>query len=243
MSVPVWANAEITAMIMRGDYETAITQAEALQSAQGYALAAEGLNAQILLGEVDDINDEAKRSRDLASRALAIEPDLFNARLQYALADGFVTRSSSTFKAWRKKLPAKTLAIATALHDDYPDDPRSAALLGAWHLGVVRKAGEKNGEKWFGASTEEGRRLYNLARAAAPQDILISTNYAAALLALDEAAYANDVYAILSSTMEMVAANDVERKVQAQAGLILSHMDDLDDAKDVAEDFLDGEWD
>ena len=243
LSVPALASPEVVALIKDGSYVQATAQAEALQSAEGYAMAAESLNAQILLGEVDDIIDEAKRSRDFASRALAIDPKSYNARLQYALADGFITRSTGTLTAWRKKLPAKTLAIATALHDDFPDDPRGSALLGAWHLGVIRKTGEKNGNKWFGASTAEGRRLYDLAREIAPNDILIATNYAAAILVLDEDLYAEEVRVMLTEVAEMTPEFDAERKIQARALAILAKMDDPDEAEDLAKDLLDGEWD
>ena len=180
LAAPAWANsaAKVRGLIASGDYETARVTAETLQTAEGYALAAESLSAQILLGEVTKLNKHSKQARELSEKALALDPDLYNAQLQYALSDGFVTRTSGDITAWRKKLPMKTLTKIGDFRAAYPDDPKGLALEGAWHLGIIRKTGEKNGSKWFGASLAEGQRLYAEARAKTPNDVLIESTYA-----------------------------------------------------------------
>jgi len=95
-------------------------------------------------------------ARELSKKALELDPALYDARLQYTLSDGFVTRTSGDLTAWRKKLPTKTLAKIQEFRAAYPDDAKGLALEGAWHLGVIRKTGEKNGGKWFGASDARG---------------------------------------------------------------------------------------
>jgi len=94
LSLPAWANSaqDVRALISSGDYVQARTEAQNLKSAEGYALAAESLASQILLGEVDKLNLRSKEARKLSEKALALNPDLYEAKLQYTLTDGFVTR-------------------------------------------------------------------------------------------------------------------------------------------------------
>jgi len=108
--------------------------AQTLETAEGYALAAESLSAQILLGEVRKLNKHSKQARELSEKALELDPALYDARLQYTLSDGFVTRTSGDLTAWRKKLPTKTLAKIQDFRAAYPDDAKGLALEGAWHL-------------------------------------------------------------------------------------------------------------
>ena len=169
-----------------GNFETAFIQAETLETAEGYALAAESLLSEIMLGQAKKNKKQAKRARKLAEAGLELDPSNQNARLQYALADGFVARETGDVSAWMKKIPQKTQAIVEAYRRDFPHDTRGDALLGAWHLGVAQRAGSKNAKKWFGADVAEGRALYQSARADQPDDIVIAVNYAFSLLALKE---------------------------------------------------------
>jgi len=242
LAMPAWASSpdEARALIVSGDYVAARQMAESLETAEGYALAAESLSAQILLGEVDKLNRRAKEARELSEKALILDPSFYDAKLQYALADGFVTRTSGNVKAWRKKLPMKTLGKIKDFRAAHPDDAKGLALEGAWHLGVLRKAGEKNGGKWFGASMAEGQRLYAEARAQAPNDIVIETNYAMALLVLDPETYGPQVKPILEAVAIMSADDDLYRKVQGKAAKVLAAYDDDKKVKKLAGRFLDG---
>jgi hypothetical protein len=242
LAAPAWGNSaqEVRGLIAAGEYDSARVTAESLDTAEGYALAAESLSAQILLGEVSKLNKQSKQARELSERALALDPALYNAQLQYALSDGFVTRTSGDITAWRKKLPSKTLAIIKTFRDAYPDDPKGLALEGAWHLGVIRKTGEKNGGKWFGASLAEGERLYAQARAKAPNDAVIETNYALSLLVLDVERYGPQVKPILEAVATMPANDDLYKKEQSKAAMILGAYGDDKKVKKLAGRFLDG---
>jgi len=243
--MPAWASSpdEARALIVSGDYVAARQMAESLETAEGYALAAESLSAQILLGEVDKLNRRAKEARELSEKALILDPSFYDAKLQYALADGFVTRTSGNVTAWRKKLPMKTLGIIQSFRAEHPDDARGLALEGAWHLGVIRKAGLKNGGKWFGASFEEGKRLYRDAILADPNDILIRANYFMALQVLNKEL---PVYskthnrASLEKILALSAETDIEEKTQARMREVLENLDDPKTMRKLAEKFLDG---
>ena len=213
---------------------------EALETAQGYTLAAESLSAQILLADVDKISKRAKQARALAMQALALEPMLYDAQLQYALADGFITRSASPLMVWRKKLPQKTYARIEKFRTAYPEDARAMALEGAWHLAIIRKAGPKNGPKLFGASLSEGRALYEMARLRAPDDIIIRTNYAFALYALGADEYDDEAKALLEGVSGLTPRSDLERRVSDIAAKVYAALNEPRRAKKLAEDFLDG---
>ena len=213
---------------------------EQLASAQGYTLAAESLSAQILLADVDKISKRAKQARALALQALALEPMLYEAQLQYALADGFVTRSASPLMVWRKKLPQKTYAKIDNFRTAYPGDARGMALAGAWHLAIIRKVGHKNGAKWYDASLGEGLKLYEQAALRAPQDIVLQTNYAFELYALDADIYSEKTKGLLEGAAELTPKSELETRVQKIAAQVLAGLNEPRRAKKLAEDFLDG---
>jgi len=232
----------IRAKMQSGDYQVAFIDAELSQTAEGYALAAESLLSEIMLGRVKKNKKQAKRARKLAEAALEIDSTHQNARLQYAIADGFVTRETGDVSAWMKKLPQKTYEIVQAYRTDFPDDARGDALLGAWHLAVVRKAGEKNAQKWFEASLAEGQALFESAVTAMPDDAVIGVNYAFSLIALDEedlpdATLAHDLLNRLTATQP---TDYLSQTVLDYGREVLTIMEDRQAAQDYTGLFLDG---
>ena len=104
----------------------------------------------------------------------------------------------------------------------------------------MRKTGEKNGQKWFGASGLEGRKLYEQAIEIAPEDIVIRANYVMALLALKSEPDTALLKANLEDILLMTPVTDVETKIKTQAELIYANLDDRKICKKQAERFLDG---
>ena len=226
-------------LLVEGEYDQAITQASALQTPEGLVLASESLSAKVMLGYVDSPRKQAKQARKWAEDALEMEPDSQEARVQFALAYGFETRSSSPFRAWRKKLPQKTLTAIEEVRARYPDDPRGDALLGAWHLGIVRKTGDENGKKWFGASEADGIHYYDMALAAAPNDIVIAANYALILLAIDQDRHMERAAEMIRQLVTLSPQNATETEVQSRMGSLLDYTD-MDDLRQRVETLLDG---
>ena len=233
---------DIRLQMRHGNYAAAYVAAENLGTADGYALAAEILLSEIMLGEAEKNKKQAKRARKLAEAGLELEPENQNARLQYAIADGFITRETGDVSAWMKKLPQKTHAIVEAYRTDFPQDPRGDALLGAWHLAIVRKAGNKNAEKWFGASISQGRALFQNARMVEPQNIIISVNYAFSLLALDTEDFSDTAEArqILEAVLAAQPEDNLGHVLQTYAGETLKQIEDRDITRDYVGLFLDG---
>lgn len=235
--------ADIHAQIINGEYQAAYIQAEKLETAEGYALAAQTLLSEIMLGQADKNKKQAKRARKLAEAGLELDPSHQNARLQYAIADGFVARETGDISAWMKKLPQKTQAIIQAYQADYPTDPRGDALLGAWHLAVVRKGGKGNAEKLFGANIAQGHALFQKAWTEQPGDIVVGVNYAFSLLALKEDDFPDTEEArqILMAVIAIEPLDHLNRVTQKYAREALRQIDNRDVVSDYACLFLDGE--
>lgn len=233
---------DIRAAMVEGDYAAVYTQAEQLLTADGYAVAAEALLLEIILGQAKKNKKQAKRARKLSETALELDPSHQNARLQYAIADGFVTREASDVSAWMKKLPQKTQAIVQSYLFDFPTDPRGDALMGAWHMAIARKTGSENGEKWFGATIAQGRALFQNARAAQPDDIVVDLTYAFSLLALKDKdfAYLEEARQILKGVTSAEPTDHLGRVLQSYAAEALTQIEDRDVVRDYAFMFLDG---
>ena len=241
---PSYANdiETVQKLIRSGDYVAAHDTAIDLNTPDALALAAESLARQVMLGEVEKLKKTSKKARKLAEQALEIDPNHQNARLQYVITDGFVVRLTGDVSAWMKKLPQKSFAKIEAYRADFPDDPRGDALLAAWHLAVVRKAGNDNAKKWFGASIEDGQKLYENALAASPNDPVIALNYAFALIALgDEYSVGENVKTLLEMVRTMPSEDDLAQKTITHANNALLRIQDKASLKDYAESFLDGE--
>ena len=102
--------------LIAGEFDLAASAAPQLGTDEAKLIAAEALNAKVLLGLAEDDKDAAKEALALAQSVLAADPDNLEAQFQYALADGFITRATSPFKAWRKKLPQQTKELLSLIH-------------------------------------------------------------------------------------------------------------------------------
>ncbi|NNE57467.1 MAG: hypothetical protein HKN36_05110 [Hellea sp.] len=233
--------ADARALLLAGEYDSAISLGEAMGTADGLTLAAESISAKVLLGYVDDRKDEAKRARKLAAKALEMDQTSHEALVQYALAYGFEAQASSQFRAWRKKLPKKTRKAIDEVRQRFPDDPRGDALLGAWHLGIIREAGEEQAQDMFEANEVDGIQYYELALIKRPDDIIILSNYTASLLSLDASRHEKKAAALLQRIYEAPTANAVEIDVKTRMEQFRPHLENPEKLTELAETLLDGE--
>ena len=241
LGTSAWAGslAEARDLFTAGEYNAAIDMARAENTPDGLVLAAETLSAKVMLGFVEDHNRSAKQAKKWAERAVKADPNSHEARVQFALAFGFETRTSSPFRAWRKKLPKKTLAAIDMVRTSFPEDPRGDALLGAWHLGIVRKAGAKRGRNMFGADEALGVGGYEKAVAAAPDDIVIGSNYAVTILALDTEKYFTRGTEVLRHIVSVPAKNAVETEIQRRMRVLLLFSEDKETLSKAVTDLID----
>ena len=78
----------------QGQFDQAHSQATALSTNQGFTLAAEALNAKLLLGLTGNPSKTAKAAMALAQTVLEQEAENAEAQMQYAIAYGFYGRQS-----------------------------------------------------------------------------------------------------------------------------------------------------
>jgi len=110
-------------------------------------------------------------------------------------------------------------------------------------LTIARKAGSKNAEKWFNASIAQGRTLFQSAREADADDIIINVNYAFSLLALENEDWKEMAYVeqILHDVLSEEPSDYLSRILQSYARKALTQIENRDAVRDYAGMFLDGE--
>ena len=226
--------------LRNGEFELAAKSGAQIGTVTSRLIAAEALSAKVLLGMAEDETNSAKTALQLSASVLSEEPENKEAQFQYALADGFITRAAPPFKAWRKKLPQKTKQTVDALVENSPSDGRAHALRGAWHMGIIRETGEKNGAKWFGADAAAGQADYERALVLRPNDIIITSNYALSLAELDFDANGARARNMLINVLSAPPKDAVEREVQLRMRDVLTLWDDGAARKKRIKRFLDG---
>ncbi len=219
-----------------GDYAAAITQARRQHTAAGYALAAEAASVQIMLTVTSNPVKAARRAKASAQKALALEPQNPEALIQYAVALGLETRALSPMKAVMGSMAQKSKTANEIAYAAAPDDARIMALQGAWHLGAVQKAGEKRAMKMFGANMEEGLAWYEAAIVRASDDVLVTSNYALSLLAIDPAQYRSECEALLKRLASLTPKTAAGAAMQTRMAVFLPILDDVKAVKRAAED-------
>jgi len=251
LSVSAQNLADVQTYIQSGQYKQAVELGEKLNTADSLSLASEALARKVMLGGSSASKTTAQEGRELAERALEINPNNQNGRLQFIITDGFVARFTGTVSAWFSKLPQKSLAYIQAYRKDYPDDPKGDALMGAWHFEIIRRAGAENAKKWFGARADYGIGFFEKALNQAPDDPIICLNYAFALIALveEDSPEANRVEqhnwrrakTLMEHALSMPAPDDLTQTMQAKASKALSLFETPDTLKDYADEFFKGE--
>lgn len=208
---------DIRVTLESGRYDLAAAQGSALGTADGLVLAAEALNAKLLLGKAERKTKTAKKAMKLAQAALILEPKNAEAQLQYALAYGFYGRHVSSFTAWRKNLPKKIWVEIDKAAALAPDDRRTQALKGAWHLNLLYRSNGFNVEKRYGANASTGKAHFQKAMASEPNDVItlaswLMLEYVLAPETLSEATK----LALEDTLLPLKPRNAVESRVHAQ---------------------------
>lgn len=234
---PAHASDPARDLLHAGQYEQARTLALALDTVDGLNAAGEVMAAEIMLMRVDDAKDHAKDGIKLADRALKRDPGNVDALFLKALHTGFRTRSSSALAIVMKGLIGDTYAAVEAFETAAPNDPRADALFGAWHLGIVRAAGDGK----FGASLSDGLAHYDRAVAAMPTDIVVMGNYAFSLIVMEDPALLARATALLQQIEATDPNGATEIETRSRMMRLLAVIDDPDALRDRAKGLLNTE--
>lgn len=234
---PAFAADPARDLLHDGQYEDARAVALAADTVDGLNAAAEVMAAEIMLMRVDDAKDHAKDAIKLAERALKRDPGNVEALFMRALHTGFRTRSSSAFAIVMKGLIGDTYEAIEAFEAAAPNDPRADALYGAWHLGIVRGAGDGK----FGASLDAGLAHYDHAIAAMPSDIVVMGNYAFSLIVMDDPSLLPRATTLLQQIEVTAPAGATETETRARMLSLLAVIDDPDALRERSQGLLNSE--
>lgn len=234
---PAFASDAARALLHDGEYERARNVALDADSVDGLNVATAVMAAEIMLMRVDDAKDHAKDAIDLAEEALERDPGNVEATFMRALHTGFRTRSSSPIGIVMHGLVGKTYAAIEVFEAAAPGDPRADALFGAWHLGIVRAAGDGK----FDASLREGMAHYDAAVAAMPDDIVVLGNYAFSLIVMDDPALLPRAERLLRQIEATEPDGATEAETRRRMLNLLAVIDDPDELRIRSEGLLNTE--
>ena len=229
IAMPVFAATDTARdLLQAGRYVEAREAALATETVEGLNVAAEVMAAEIMLMTIPDAKDHAKDAIDLAEDALDRDPDNVEALFMRALHTGFRTRSSSAFAIVMKGLIGDTYDAIEEFEAAAPTDPRADALYGAWHLGIVRAAGDGK----FGASLSDGMAHYDRAVSAMPDDIVVMGNYAFSLIVMENP----DLRPRATELLQQIEATEPDGATEVETRRrMLSLLAVIDDADALAE--------
>ncbi len=219
------------ALYAAGAYDRAAAAAAGRGDADGYALAAKAIAADFLLNPGSQSAAEAaERVRAYAEAALMHDPHHVEARLHVAVALWLEGRDAGALESYFRNLPGQGRDVLRAALMDAPDDAWAHALMGAWHLEVLRRGGGR-GARLYGAGLHEGvDHLYQAMRLE-PDNAAIAFQCAVSFLALDPDRYAEHADAALQVAQAAEADDAFEAEMIRRSRELLTLMARDDDER------------
>ena len=210
--------------LSEGRFVEAAKIAEALDTSDGYALAAEALAIHghyLATGEA---------KAELLGRAMqfgqeAIRKDTENpaAHLQHAHAMGRYTQAVGTLSVKREYAAQVRAALERALFLK-PGLAEAHLSLGAWHAEAIRGGGFM-ARVLFGASANEALAHYDAALELAPHAKIVHAEYALGLLLLDRRRYLEEARSLLERARDLPSLDAHERIVHDRVIAKLAELD------------------
>ena len=213
---------EATRLFERGQYREAATLAAKGNTASSLALAARAsLVYAIYMADPFQRPIEVEKGAAFASKALDLDPDLVEARLQLVVALHQQSRAASPISAFFLGYADEArIHLDKALRLD-PNNPWIHSLLGGWHFEVVRRAGPLLAENLYAATLKDGRIAFSKAKKLMPRNIVMQYYFARALLQTDPDTYRKEAVRELETTLAIQPANHLDKVIAIRARTIL----------------------
>lgn len=206
-----------------GQYDVALREVASAQTADALAFRARTLLAKVMCGEGEPDRQVLGAALEAANAALALEPRHGEGRLQKAISLSLMTRTMSLGEASDTGYGGQAKDLAESVLTDNPANPYALGFLAVWHVEVHRRGGSV-GAMVMGASLKTARRHYAEAVRIAPQDAGLRWQWARALAALDAKKYRKEIEAELAAAMAIDPLTELDRVMQARAGILLAAM-------------------
>lgn len=230
---PAWpANAtfeEAERLFVEGDFRAAANAAAELDTVEGLALAARATLAHMDFTAAPDERSEAARLAErFAREALAKNADHVEALLHLSIAIGHKARERGAVVAHFQGLAIEGRSYLDRAIALDPDNSWSYGMLGAWHMEIVRHAGNGLAELFYDADSGEGIAAFEQAFGLDPDNLLLNEEFAIALLALDAENYAERAAGHLRKALRLAPRDRLEELAQARAGAALAAIESGD---------------
>jgi len=213
---------------LEGRYLDAAEIGEALETSEGYALAADALAVYgYYLAKEDDKQPLFERAMAAAKEAIQRNAANPEAHLQSAHAMGRYAQTIGVLEALNEGFAEKIReAIDNALLLD-PELAPAHLSLAAWHAEIVGSAGFM-ADFLYGATEEDALVHYQKAFELAPDQKAVSLEYATGLLILDDEDYADRAREMLQRAIELPAVDAYDGIVHDQAVSKLAELNGAD---------------
>ena len=207
-----------------GRFVEAAELGAALETSEGYALAAESLaiHGHYLAGD-EEKADLLSHAMHLAQEAIRADADNPQAYLQSSHAMGRYTQAIGTLKVKRDYAMQVRAAIEQALLLD-PGMAAAHLSLATWHAEAV-KGGGFMAKVLYGANKKDALAHYEQAIQLAPDEKIGFTEYAIGLLLLDERRNRERARDLLRRAIELPAGDVHDRIVHERAVEMLAEID------------------
>jgi hypothetical protein len=164
------------------------------------------------------------RARALALSAIKIAPSHVEGRLQLATALGLQTRMMSPARAFASGLPNQIRRILEAVVQDAPREAWAFALTGGWHLEALRIGGV-SAQTMIGASLRKGKAAFARAMELDGTEPAVPFYYAAALIAINPAAHAQEARTLVRRVEPMTGEDAFQSEIKARAQKLAQTID------------------
>ena len=198
-----------------GRYIEAADIAKIAGGADNLARAARALLADAVASG-NPSQDRLDEAEALARRAVALDRDHLEGRLQLAIALSLKSRAMSTREALDSGYGGMSRDLVEGVLADDPGNAYAHGFMAVWNLEVVRRGGSL-GSAFMGASISKARRHYRAAIGTGKADPSLHWQYARALAALNAGKYHEDILACLDQAAAARADTALSQLMQARA--------------------------
>lgn len=223
-----------------GDFQSAYSLAEAEdQSADTLAFMARAILADCIVIGINPPNEQLKRAESLAVRALQLDGDHIEARLQLAISLSLQARYMSLSEARKSGYGELSQHLAKEVLEADPDNVWAHGFLSVWNV-EVRRVGGMIGARIMGASVDKAEDHFKAAAATDPANLTVKWQYARALAALNTERYQAAILLVLRDIAGREPGDAVERSLHVRAAALAEMIEDdrLSDAENAARSWL-----
>lgn len=203
-----------------GQYDAAFQEAAEERTPDAYAFRARTLLAKAMSGEGEPPRALIDQARAEAEKALLLDPEHEEGRLQKAISLSLILRPMSIGEASKTGYGELSKELAEGVLKDDPKNFYAHGFLAVWHVEVERRGGTI-GAAIMGASLKTARRHYEEAVRLAPEDIGLRWQWARALAALDAKKHLREIETALQAAVETDPATDLDKVMQERATRLL----------------------